>query len=159
MTPQTTNKSYRKTDTETTGAITATVTGAIIEQSVARTTRKGAPFATARLQAGEQRVSVIAFDAHAVAALLALGAGELATLTGKLTLKNWSDKNGIVRAGLDLMADSVTPMEAPKPIAGSSASAAALAALPPDDPMRSLLPPTAAPAPSAAPDFDDEIPF
>ncbi|HEY2418377.1 MAG TPA: hypothetical protein VGH84_10705 [Steroidobacteraceae bacterium] len=157
MTTQTT-KDYRKTEPKATGEIIATVRGAIIEQAVARTTRKGATFATARLQAGDQRVSVITFQADAVAALLALGAGELATLTGKLTLKNWSDKNGTVRAGLDLVADSVTPLGASRSTTDQRASAA-LASMAPDDPLRTLLPPTAAPTPSAAPDFDDEIPF
>jgi single-stranded DNA-binding protein len=76
-----------------------------------RTSKAGKPFATAKLIAaagdGERLfVNVIAFDAAAVAALLALGAGDALALAGTATPRAYI-KDGEPRASLDVTAQQV----------------------------------------------------
>ena len=52
-------------------------------------------------------ISVIAFDAAPCTALLALGDGDSVAMSGSLTLKTWTDKEGNTRPGLDLVAHQV----------------------------------------------------
>ena len=52
-------------------------------------------------------VNVIAFDEAAGKALLALRDGESLSLSGGLTPKVWTDKQGIVRPSLDMVATHV----------------------------------------------------
>ncbi|NMM76214.1 single-stranded DNA-binding protein [Rhodococcus sp. SRB_17] len=75
--------------------------------------KAGKPFAMAKVRAtagdGETPlfVNVIAFDGAACAALLALSDGDSVTLAGSLTPKVWSDKQGVVRPSLDMVAHQV----------------------------------------------------
>lgn len=76
------------------------------------TARNGNVYATARVLVTtntEERllVSVIAFDAAACAALLALGVGEAVTLAGELTPKVWTDSDGNARPSADLKSHAV----------------------------------------------------
>lgn len=76
------------------------------------TSRNGNAYATARVlvEAGaEERlhVSVIAFDATTVAALLALSTGDAVALAGELTPKVWTDKEGVTHPSADLKAHAV----------------------------------------------------
>ena len=58
-------------------------------------------------------VNVIAFDEAACAGLLALRDGESLSLTGSLTPKVWTDKQGVARPSLDLIAARVLSMQYP----------------------------------------------
>lgn len=48
--------------------------------------------------------NAICFDERAQAALLALDAGEAVALAGELKVSTWTDKNGVTRPSLDLVA-------------------------------------------------------
>jgi single-stranded DNA-binding protein len=72
----------------------------------------GRPFVTAKVRAatsgGETLfVNVLAFDAAAQAALLALGDGDAVSLAGTLTPKVWTDREGQARPALDMVASQV----------------------------------------------------
>ena len=92
--------------------IDALIAGKVFGTPTERTGKSGKPFAVAkvRVTAGDGEslfVSVIAFDAAPCAALLALGDGDSAALSGSLTPKVWTDKEGATRPGLDLVAHQV----------------------------------------------------
>jgi single-stranded DNA-binding protein len=77
-----------------------------------RTGQNGKLFVTAKVRAaggdGEPLfVNVIAFSDEAIAALLALNDGDSVTLSGELTPKVWTDKNGDTRPALDMVAHVV----------------------------------------------------
>ena len=75
--------------------------------------KAGKPFAMAKVRAtaGDNEstlfVNVIAFDDSACNALLALSDGDSVTLAGNLTPKVWTDKQGVVRPALDMVAHQV----------------------------------------------------
>ena len=75
--------------------------------------KAGKPFAMAKVRAtaGDNEtalfVNVIAFDNAASAALMALEDGDSVTLAGSLTPKVWTDKQGVVRPSLDMVAHQV----------------------------------------------------
>ena len=75
--------------------------------------KAGKPFAMAKVRAtaGDNEstlfVNVIAFDDAACNALLALSDGDSVTLAGSLTPKVWTDKQGVVRPALDMVAHQV----------------------------------------------------
>ena len=92
--------------------IDALIAGKVFGTPTERTGKSGKPFAVAkvRVTAGDGEslfVSVIAFDAAPCAALLALGDGDSVALSGSLTPKVWTDKEGATRPGLDLVAHQV----------------------------------------------------
>jgi single-stranded DNA-binding protein len=77
-----------------------------------RTGQSGKRFVTAKVRAavgdGESLfVNVIAFDGDAQAALLALDDGDSVSLSGALTPKVWTDRNGETRPVLDMVAHAV----------------------------------------------------
>ncbi|SOY48372.1 single-stranded DNA-binding protein [Cupriavidus taiwanensis] len=77
-----------------------------------RTGQSGKRFVTAKVRAaggdGESLfVNVIAFSDSARAALLALDDGDSVALSGSLTPKVWTDKNGETRPALDMVAHAV----------------------------------------------------
>ncbi|WP_084150798.1 single-stranded DNA-binding protein [Azohydromonas australica] len=72
----------------------------------------GKPFVTAKVRAatagGEMLfVNVLAFDAIAQAALLALADGDAVSLAGTLTPKVWTDREGQARPAMDMIASQV----------------------------------------------------
>jgi single-stranded DNA-binding protein len=72
----------------------------------------GKPFVTAKVRAatagGETLfVNVLAFDATAQAALLALSDGDAVSLAGTLTPKVWMDREGQARPALDMIISQV----------------------------------------------------
>ena len=76
------------------------------------TSANGHAYATARVSVaanGEERlaVSVIAFRGDAVAALLAMSAGDAVSLAGELTPKVWADRDGQAKPSADLKAHAV----------------------------------------------------
>ena len=92
--------------------IDALIAGKVFGTPTERTGKSGKPFAVAkvRVTAGDGEslfVSVIAFDAAPCAALLALGDGDSVALSGSLTPKVWTDKEGNARPGLDMVAHHV----------------------------------------------------
>ena len=70
-------------------------------------------FVTAKLRAtaGDNEstvlVNVIAFDEAAATALLALNDGDTVALSGSITPKVWTDKQGIARPAIDMVAHQV----------------------------------------------------
>ena len=92
--------------------IDALLSGKLAADPKAGISKNGNTYATARVwvtTGGEDRlsVSVIAFDAGTVAALLALSSGDAVCLTGELTPKVWTDKDGNARAAADLKANGL----------------------------------------------------
>ena len=88
------------------------IAGKLFGQPAQRTSKTGKPFAVAKVRTaggdGESTfVSVIAFDAAPCTALLALADGDSVALSGSLSLKTWTDKDGNARPGLDLVAHQV----------------------------------------------------
>ena len=88
------------------------IAGKVFGQPMERTSKAGKPFAVAKVRAaagdGESLfVNVIAFDAAPCAALLALGDGDSVAMSGTLTPKVWTDKDGNARPALDMVAHQV----------------------------------------------------
>ncbi len=129
--------------------IDALVAGKLYAAATERTSSNGNRFVVARVTAaagnGEsQFVSVIAFSKAARTALLALDVGDSVALSGSLTPKVWTDRQGEARATFDLVAHAVlTPYavrrkrKAVSPDEQQSASAPARAA-PPAQPAGGL---------------------
>jgi single-stranded DNA-binding protein len=90
--------------------ITALTVGRLIADPDVRTGASGKPFTTARLAAGTDDdsvlCSVIAFGT-AGQQLAALGKGDSVAMTGRTKPKAWTDRDGQLRAGLDIVADHV----------------------------------------------------
>ena len=92
--------------------IDALIAGKLHGQPTQRTSKTGKAFAVAkvRVAAGDGEstfISVIAFDDAPCAALLALGDGDSVALSGSLSQKMWTDKEGNTRPSLDLVAHQV----------------------------------------------------
>ena len=70
-------------------------------------------FVTAKVRAlagdkeGVTLVNVIVFDEPAATALLALDDGDAVALSGSITPKVWTDKQGIARPAIDMVAHQV----------------------------------------------------
>ena len=92
--------------------IDSLVAGRLHGQPTQRTSKAGKAFAVAkvRVAAGDGEstfISVIAFDDAPCTALLALGDGDSVALSGSLSQKAWTDKEGNTRPSLDLVAHQV----------------------------------------------------
>ena len=92
--------------------IDALIAGRVCGQPAERTSKNGKPFAVAKVRAaggdGESLfVNAIAFDEAPCKALLALSDGDSVALSGSLTPKVWTDKEGNTRPALDLVAHQV----------------------------------------------------
>lgn len=91
-------------------SVTALVTGKLVADPEARTSSAGKPFTTARMAAGtdDESVlcSVIAFGT-AGQQLAALAKGDSLAVTGRTKPKAWTDREGNLRAGLDVVAEHV----------------------------------------------------
>lgn len=88
------------------------IAGRLMGDASRRVDKGGKPFTVARVLARnnvdeEFIVNVIAFNETVCAALLALRDGEGLSLSGALTPKVWTDKQGIARPSLDLVAHRV----------------------------------------------------
>jgi single-stranded DNA-binding protein len=88
------------------------IAGRLMGDASRRTDKMGRPYAVARVLARNKAdeefiVNVIAFDDAACAALLALADGEALSLSGSLTPKVWTDKQGMARPSLDMVAAQV----------------------------------------------------
>jgi single-stranded DNA-binding protein len=126
--------------------IDALVAGRLLGAPVERTTNAGKRYCTAKLRVSTRDgetvfVNVIAFDNIAVTALLALGDGDSAALSGEVTPKAWLDKEGKARASLDLLAHAVnSPFSVTRKRRAALAAAATPAAgeLPFDDSLQGV---------------------
>lgn len=92
--------------------IDALIGGRIHGKPTQRTGNNGKPFVVCKVRTplaeGESVfVNAIAFDKDVAAALLALDDGDSVSLSGALTPKVWTDKNGEARPSLDLVAHAV----------------------------------------------------
>ncbi len=88
------------------------VAGRLMGEASRRVDKAGRGYIVARVLARNKAdeefiVNVIAFDDASCAALVALRDGESLTLAGGLTPKVWTDKQGIVRPSLDMVASHV----------------------------------------------------
>lgn len=88
------------------------ITGTLVGLAEQRQGKNDSTFVLAKVKAtpgeGESLiVNVIAFAAEACAALLALDEGDALALTGALTPKVWTDKQGNTRPALDMVASQV----------------------------------------------------
>lgn len=85
------------------------IAGRLMGDASRRVDKMGRSFIVARVLARnksdeEHIVNVIAFDEAPCAALLALGDGDAIALSGSLTPKVWTDKQGNHRPSLDMIA-------------------------------------------------------
>jgi single-stranded DNA-binding protein len=88
------------------------IAGKLLGSPERRTDKNGKPFVVAKViaAAGEGEgiiVNVIAFDATTGQTLLDLQDGDSLALTGALTPRVWTDKQGAVRPSLDLVAHRI----------------------------------------------------
>jgi single-stranded DNA-binding protein len=88
------------------------IAGKLVGVAETRQGKNGTSFALAKVKAsagdGESLiVNVIAFAAEAGAALMALDDGDAIALSGALTPKVWTDKQGNTRPALDMIATQV----------------------------------------------------
>jgi single-stranded DNA-binding protein len=88
------------------------IAGKLVGVAETREGKNGSSFALAKVKAsagdGESLiVNVIAFAAEASAALMALDDGDALALSGALTPKVWTDKQGNTRPALDMIATQV----------------------------------------------------
>ncbi|MBW0168654.1 MAG: single-stranded DNA-binding protein [Hydrogenophaga sp.] len=88
------------------------VAGRLMGEASRRVDKAGRGYIVARVLARNKAdeefiVNVIAFDEAPCAALVALRDGESLSLAGGLTPKVWTDKQGIVRPSLDMVANRV----------------------------------------------------
>lgn len=93
--------------------IDALIQGKLLKDPEARQTKAGKPYATARVRVPTTNpaetifVSVAAFDPEAVAALLALNAGDSVSVAGSLKVGVWMDGQGNAKPQADIVADRV----------------------------------------------------
>jgi hypothetical protein len=88
------------------------IAGRLMGDASRRVDKTGRTYLVARVLARNKAdeefiVNVIAFDEAPCAALLALRDGQALALSGALTPKVWTDKQGIARPSLDLVAVQV----------------------------------------------------
>lgn len=86
--------------------------GKLFGKAAKRTGQSGKAFTTAKVRTptadGDSIfVNVITFSESVGAALLALDDGDSISLSGTLTVKVWTDKNGETRPALDMVAHAV----------------------------------------------------
>jgi single-stranded DNA-binding protein len=92
--------------------IDALLSGKLQGLAEQRIGNSGKPFTIAKVRAagsdGESLfVNVIAFSATAGAALMALADGDSLALSGSLKVKVWTDRNGVAKPSLDMVASQV----------------------------------------------------
>lgn len=85
------------------------VSGRLYGEAQIGTGQNGKRFVTCKVRAtaGDGKplvVNVIAFNDEVQTALLALGDADSVSLSGALTPKVWTDKNGLVKPALDMVA-------------------------------------------------------
>lgn len=92
------------------------IAGRLLGDASRRVDKTGRTYIVARVLARTKAdeefiVNVIAFDDAPCAALLALADGDSLSLSGPLTPKVWTDKQGNTRPSLDLIANRVMGLQ------------------------------------------------
>lgn len=92
--------------------IDALITGRLYGHAEERAGQAGSTFVTCKVRVARDDAdavicNVIAFDEAVRGTLLALGDGDSVALSGALTPKVWTDKQGNARPALDLIAHAV----------------------------------------------------
>lgn len=98
--------------------IDALIAGRLFGIAEQRSGQAGSAYVTCKLRAATDDgdwiiCNVIAFDERLRSALLALGDGDSLCLSGALTPKVWTDKQGKARPALDLVAHAVLNVARP----------------------------------------------
>jgi hypothetical protein len=93
------------------------VAGRLYGDAEQRIDKAGKPFTVAKVRAntadGETLfVNVIAFEASVCAALRALLDGDSLALTGSITPRVWTDKQGVTKPALDMVAQRILAVQA-----------------------------------------------
>jgi len=96
-------------DNRSRAMIEGLVGGRLYGEAQIRTGQNGRRFVTCKVRAATHDgdtifVNVIAFDDDVQTALLALGDADSVALSGTLTPKVWTDKNGLVKPAVDMVA-------------------------------------------------------
>lgn len=138
------------------------ISGRLIGAPVERTAKNGSTFATAKVRVatkdGSIFANVITFSASTVAALMVLGDGDSVSLSGELAIKVYTDKDGIARPSLDLVAHCVLSAYDVQRRRSASSTSTSTSTKSARDTESQEPPPAAAPCANGAP-FDDVIPF
>ncbi|MDP3227769.1 MAG: single-stranded DNA-binding protein [Acidovorax sp.] len=92
------------------------VAGRLYGDAEQRIDKAGKPFTVAKVRAstadGETLfVNVIAFEVSVCAALRALLDGDSLALTGSITPRVWTDKQGVTKPALDMVAQRVLALQ------------------------------------------------
>jgi Single-strand binding protein family len=93
--------------------IDALIAGRLYGKVTEREAKNGSPFAVCKIRVATAGgdgcifVSVITFSPIAITALLALADGDFVALAGELTPKVWTDKEGVAKPAIDLVAHAV----------------------------------------------------
>ena len=92
--------------------IDALIAGKLQGQAEQRTGNSGKPYTLAKVRAAgsdgdSMFVNVIAFSATAGAALMALADGDSLAMSGSLKVKIWTDRQGVAKPSLDMVASQV----------------------------------------------------
>lgn len=92
--------------------LTILASGTLVADPVSRTASNGKTFATGLLRVpvedGEPVLfSVIAFNAEAVKAILALAKGDACSIAGRAKLTNWTGQDGTENRGLNVVCEKV----------------------------------------------------
>ena len=92
--------------------IEALISGKMFKAATQKTSAGGKPFTTAKMRAamGDAEpvfVNVVAFNDTAQEALLALGDGDAVAIAGTLKVGVWTDRAGVARPSLDVVAAQV----------------------------------------------------
>ena len=144
------------------------IDGTLIAAPVRRTSAKGTTFVTAQLRCtGDDGASilcsVIAFQASAAEALLALAAGDTVAVAGPAALSQW-EKNGEHKVGLKVTASRVMSVydagmrrKAASPERKPGGSRPPVSSAAPERHRLAVRPAAAAP-PSSLADWDDDEP-
>ena len=87
-------------------------TGTLVSDPKSRQSATGKAYATASMRVptedGEAMLaSLIAFNADAVAALMALSKGDSLSVAGRAKLSEWAGQDGVEKRGLSVVADQV----------------------------------------------------
>jgi hypothetical protein len=92
--------------------IESLVTGRVHQAAKKKTDRNGKPYTTLRLKVphGENSllIGVICYEPAGVRTLLALDVGDAVAVAGSLTVRIWTDVQGMAKPSADLIAHVVT---------------------------------------------------
>ena len=97
--------------------IDALIQGKVFKPATKKTASNGKPYCAAMITTASkdkegamvnQTISVLAFEPQAVAALLALNAGDAVAVAGELTLSIYTDKQGEIKPSASLLCHHVT---------------------------------------------------